>query len=106
MYKRQTVIRTGSQIFRFLTAVPKGSPSLDSIANVLRSSFRKMSPEEAAGLKPLRIRVVTVQPGENMGTLANRMMGTNRKLELFQLINALNPTSVLTPGSKVKLITE
>lgn len=101
-----TVIRTGAQIFRFLTAVPKGSGSLDSIANVLRSSFRKMSPQEAAALKPLRIRVVTVQPGETMGTLANRMMGTNRKLELFQLINALNPTSVLTPGSKVKLIAE
>lgn len=101
-----TVIRTGAQIFRFLTAVPKGTQSLDPIATILRSSFRKMSPQEAAALKPLRVRVLTVQPGENAGTFANRMMGTNRKLELFQLINAMNPTSVLTPGSKVKIIAE
>ena len=101
-----TVIRTGNQIFRFLTAVPKGNASLDSIANVLRTSFRKMSPQEAAALKPLRIRIVTVQPGETIGTLANRMMGTNRKLELFQLINAMNPTSSVMPGSKVKIILE
>nr|WP_316656858.1 M48 family metalloprotease [uncultured Gellertiella sp.] len=101
-----TVIRTDGKIFRFLTAVPKGSAALVPTANLLRSSFRKMSPEESASLKPLRIRVVTVQPGETIGTLSSRMMGTNRKLELFQLINALNPTSVLTPGSRVKIISE
>ena len=101
-----TVIRNGSQIFRFLTAVPKGSPTLDATANLLRSSFRKMSAEEAASLKPLRIRVMTVQPGETIATYANRMMGTTRKLELFQLINAMSPTSVLTPGARVKIISE
>ena len=101
-----TVVRTGAQIFRFLTAVPKGAANLDGIASVLRNSFRKMSPEEAAALKPLRIRVVTVQAGETIGTLSNRMMGTNRKLELFQLINALTPTSVIMPGMRVKLIAE
>lgn len=101
-----TVIRTGAQIFRFLTAVPKGSASLDPIANVLRSSFRKMSPQESAALKPLRIRVLTVQPGDNVGSLANRMLGTNRKLELFTLINALTPTSELAPGARVKIIAE
>lgn len=101
-----TVIRTGAQIFRFLTAVPKGSTSLDSIANVLRSSFRKMSPQEAAALKPLRIRVITVQPGETVASLSTRMLGTNRKLELFTLINALTPTSALKAGDRVKIIAE
>lgn len=101
-----TVIRNGSQIFRFLTAVPKGSATLEPTAELLRSSFRKMSPDEAASLKPLRVRVLTVQPGETIATYANRMMGTTRKLELFQLINAMNDTSVLTPGSRVKIISE
>lgn len=101
-----TVIRTGTQIFRFLTAVPKGSPALDPVANVLRSSFRKMSQQEAAALKPLRIRVVTVEKGETMGSIADRMMGTNRKLELFMLINALTPTTELVPGVRVKIISE
>ncbi|MGO8484904.1 hypothetical protein AB9F39_37655, partial [Rhizobium leguminosarum] len=48
-----------------------------------RASFRRMTPAEAASLKPLRIRVVTVRPGENISTLAARMMGKDRKLDLF-----------------------
>lgn len=101
-----TVIRIGSQIFRFLTAVPKGSAALDSTAQVLRSTFRKITPAEAASLKPLRVRVFTVRQGDTLSSLAGRMMGTERKLELFRLINALKATDVPAVGSKVKLITE
>ncbi len=101
-----TVIRIGSQIFRFLTAVPKGSAMLDPTAEKLRSSFRRITPQEAASLKPLRVRVVTVGAGETIGSLSARMMGTDRKLELFRLINALTPTSTIQQGSRVKIISE
>ncbi|THV22247.1 M48 family metalloprotease [Peteryoungia ipomoeae] len=101
-----TVIRIGAQIFRFLTAVPKGSPQLTPTASQLRSSFRRITPQEALELKPLRVRVVTVGPSDNIGTMAARMMGTDRKLELFRLINALTPTSSVAPGMRVKIITE
>lgn len=101
-----TVIRIGAQIFRFLTAVPKGSPQLTPTSSQLRSSFRRITPQEAMELKPLRVRVVTVGPGDNIGTMAARMMGTDRKLELFRLINALTPTSSVAPGMRVKIITE
>ncbi|OWV77691.1 metalloprotease [Rhizobium sp. N122] len=101
-----TVIRNNSQIFRFLTAVPKGSDALEPTANVLRASFRRMTPAEAASLKPLRIRVVTVRPGENISTLAARMMGTDRKLDLFKLINALPTGAAVSPGDRVKIIAE
>ncbi len=101
-----TVIRIGPQIFRFLTAVPKGSPVLEATAEKLRASFRRITPQEAASLKPLRVRVITVGPGDTIGTLSARMMGTDRKLELFRLINALGPTSTVAPGAKVKIISE
>jgi predicted Zn-dependent protease len=101
-----TVVRNNSQIFRFLTAVPKGSAALQSTADVLRSSFRRMTPAEAASLKPLRIRVLTVQPGDNITTLAARMMGTDRKLDLFKLINALPTGAAVAPGDRVKIISE
>lgn len=101
-----TVIRNNSQIFRFLTAVPKGSGALEPTANVLRASFRRMTPAEAASLKPLRIRVVTVRPGENISTLAARMMGTDRKLDLFKLINALPTGAAVATGDRVKIIAE
>ncbi|WP_113209760.1 M48 family metalloprotease [Rhizobium sp. BK512] len=101
-----TVIRNNNQIFRFLTAVPKGNPSLEPTANVLRTSFRRMTPDEAASLKPLRVRVVTVRPGDNITTLASRMMGTDRKLDLFKLINALPTGAAVSPGDRVKIISE
>ncbi len=101
-----TVIRNGNRIFCFLTAVPKGSAALETTANALRASFRRMTPEEAASLKPLRIRVVTVQPGETISTLSARMMGTDRKLDLFKLINALPSGATIAPGDRVKLISE
>ncbi len=101
-----TVIRVGQQIFRFLTAVPKGSAQLDSVANVLRTSFRKMTPSEIAALKPLRVRVVTTKPGDTVASLAARMMGTDRKIELFRVLNAMSATSVIQPGERVKIIAE
>ncbi|WP_239998084.1 M48 family metalloprotease [Rhizobium halophilum] len=101
-----TVVRLNDQIFRFLTAVPKGSTRLEPVATVLKSTFRKMTPQEIASLKPLRVRVVTVGPRDTLTTLAARMMGTDRKLDLFKLINAMPAGASLAPGQRVKLITE
>jgi len=101
-----TVIRIDTQIYRFLTAVPKGNADLLKTANVLRSTFRKMSPTETAALKPLRIRVVTVGSGDTMSTLAAKMMGTDRKLELFRLLNAIPVGGILKTGDRVKIVSE
>ncbi|WP_348649860.1 M48 family metalloprotease [Sinorhizobium sp. BG8] len=101
-----TVVRIDDQIYRFLTAVPKGSPALRTTADVLRASFRRLTPEEAAQLKPLRVRVVTAGKDDTVASLAGRMMGTDRKLDLFRLINAMTATSTVKPGDKVKIITE
>ncbi|MFB2551408.1 M48 family metalloprotease [Ensifer soli] len=101
-----TVIRIDQRIYRFLTAVPKGSPALEATASVLKASFRRMTPEEAASLKPLRVRVVEVKPGETIAALAGRMLGTERKLDLFRLINAMQVTSQIRPGDRVKIIAE
>lgn len=102
-----TVIRVNKQIFRFLTAVPKGNIALlQSTANKLRSSFRRMTPAEITRLKPLRVRVVTVGKMDTVASLAARMMGTDRKLDLFKLINALPAGATLSPGQRVKIISE
>jgi predicted Zn-dependent protease len=101
-----TVIRVNKQIFRFLTAVPKGNPQLDSVANILRGSFQRMTPQQISTLKPLRVRIATVKAGETVATYAARMMGTDRKLELFRMLNALSTTATLVPGQRVKIISE
>jgi predicted Zn-dependent protease len=102
-----TVVRNGEKIYRFLTAVPVGhEPDLVAASSKLRSTFRRMSPGEAASLKPLRIRVVTVKAGETMQTLSARMLGTDRKAELFRLLNGLPIGATLTPGQRVKIVAE
>ena len=101
-----TVIRVGSRIYRLLTAAPKGSRSLEQSATLVRNSFHKMTVSEAAALKPLRIRIDTVRPGDTTSILAGRMRGTSRRTELFRLLNALPPGQNLAAGQKVKIVSD
>ncbi len=50
--------------------------------------------------------MVTVKPGETVATMAARMMGTERKLDMFRMINAMSATATLQPGQRVKIISE
>ncbi|WP_319518244.1 M48 family metalloprotease [uncultured Martelella sp.] len=101
-----TVIRDGGEIYRLLTAAPRGSGQLQDIAFSVRSSFHKMSAQELSSLKPLRIRVVTVQPGDTVASLSEKMMGTSRKLALFRVLNALGPGATLSAGQEVKIVSQ
>lgn len=101
-----TVVRAGDQVYRLLTAAPSASTSLDSVARSVSGSFRILSSAEKAALKPLRIRVVSVQPGQTMGSLAAAMVGVDRKLDLFKVLNALGPGGNISAGDKVKIVTD
>lgn len=101
-----TVVRAGEQVYRLLTAAPVASSNLDAVAGAVGGSFRILSDAEKANLRPLRIRVVTVKPGENIGTLASRMVGVDRKVELFRLLNAMPPGGNISTGDRVKIITD
>ena len=55
---------------------------------------------------PLRLRVVTVTPGDTAERMASRMPLVDRPLERFLILNGLNQGDALTPGEKVKVVTE
>jgi predicted Zn-dependent protease len=101
-----TVVRAGGQVYRLLTAAPASSNNLDAIARTVSGSFRLLSASEKAALKPLRIRVVTVRPGETVASLAARMTGVDRKEGLFRLLNALSPEATVAAGDKIKIVTD
>jgi predicted Zn-dependent protease len=101
-----TVIRANGQVYRLLTAAPAASNALDAVARSVSGSFHVLSAAEKAALKPLHIRVVTVQPGQTMGTLAAQMVGVDRKLDLFRVLNALAPGASVSAGEKVKIVTD
>ena len=69
-------------------------------------SFKLLSAQEKAGLKPLRVRIVTVQPGQTTGSIAAQMVGVDRKLDLFRVLNALSPGASVSAGDKVKIVTD
>ncbi|MCB1420395.1 MAG: M48 family metalloprotease [Notoacmeibacter sp.] len=101
-----TVIRIGGQAYRLLTAAPLSSAALQPTAQSVRNSFRVLSASERASLKPLRVRVVTAKPGDTIATLAAQMVGTERKLDLFRVLNAMSPGATVSAGERVKIITD
>lgn len=101
-----TVIRAGDQVYRLLTAAPLSSTSLATIANSVGASLRLLSDTEKANLKPLRVRAVTVKQGDTLASVSAQMQGVERKLDLFRVLNALPPGATLTPGDKVKIVTD
>jgi predicted Zn-dependent protease len=101
-----TVVRAGGQVYRLLTAAPVASASLDSVAQTVSGSFQLLSASEKAALKPLRIRIVTAKPGQTTGSIAAMMVGVDRKLDLFRVLNALPPGATVSAGDKLKIVTD
>jgi predicted Zn-dependent protease len=103
-----TVVRNGPKIYRFLTAVPKGNT--EALTATAQQAAQDLPADDAARSRPTSSRCVSawsvVKPGENMQTLSDRMLGTDRKLELFRLLNGLPLGATVSAGDKVKIISE
>ena len=102
-----TVVRVGGQVYRFLTAVPaREAGSVGAIAERVANSFRVLSPAEKASLKPLRVRIVTATAGDTAASMANRMVGVDRKTDMFRLLNDLDRNDAVRPGMRYKIVAE
>jgi len=105
---RLVAIRVDLQtIYRFTILTPPAQTA--KLAEGLRRmtySFRTLSAQEAAALKPLRLQVVQVRPGDTVASLAARTPFAALREERFRVLNGLGPDDRLTAGQKVKLVTE
>ena len=88
--------------FHFMTITPAGSGI--GAFQPLVQSFRRLSDSEVAAIKPRRVRIVTVKPGDTVASLAARMAYPSYRVERFLALNGLAQDAVLQPGQKVKLI--
>jgi predicted Zn-dependent protease len=102
---RLYVVRFGSEVYRFIFAAKQMTPPIDRSFRESMSTFRRMSLAERQSAKPLRIKVVTVQPGDTPEKVASRMT-IDRPLERFLVLNGLEPGDRLHPGDKVKIVLE
>ncbi len=100
------VIRNDTQVYRFITAAPLTNTNLDAVSRRITESFRILSEQEIGNLKPLSIKIVTVGNDRQEGALITSMRGSSNPAELFRLINGLQPGETVSPGQKVKIITD
>ncbi len=99
-------VRVGASMYRLIFADRTNGATIDQALQQTLASFHRMTPADLARLSPLRIDIVTVRDGESVADLSNRMQGTERKMELFQLLNGLEPGDNLTPGQQVKIVVD
>ncbi len=69
-------------------------------------SFRKLSDSDAAELKPRRLRIHQVQPGETVSGIAARMPFGEENLRRFLVLNGLDQNATLDAGQSVKIVSE
>ncbi|WP_208433570.1 M48 family metalloprotease [Bartonella taylorii] len=100
------VILFNKHLLRFLTAFPHDSQNFKAVAERTVQSFHPLTSSQLKKLKPLRIRVVPVQEGDSIASLANKMQNTKHKEKLFCILNAFSPTQTLRVGTNVKIVTE
>lgn len=87
--------------YHFATVTPAGS------ANPFGSMFqsmRRVSASEAGQVIPRRLDVVTVQRGDTISSLSNRMAYESGKEARFRVLNGLGQGDALRAGQKVKLV--
>jgi predicted Zn-dependent protease len=99
-------LRVGSDVYRFIFAAKaKGADTETSFRNTVHS-FRRLTLGEIQAARPLRVRVVTVRPGDTVESLARRMQGVDRPLERFRILNGLDQYAALKPNERVKIVVD
>ena len=95
------------QVYRLLFLTPPDQPArFEEEFRRTTYSFRRLSVSEAAALKPLRVRVITVRKGDTQESLARRMLLEDYPLERFRVLNGLRASDALAPGRRVKIVSE
>jgi predicted Zn-dependent protease len=102
---RLYVVRYGEDVYRFVFAAKNRTADVDRAFRQSVSSFRRMTQAEIDRARPLRVHLVTVQPGDTPEKMAGRM-ATDHQLSRFLVLNGLSANATLTPGDEVKIVTE
>jgi predicted Zn-dependent protease len=94
---------SGGEAWHFLL-VSAPSSAADAPGEALFRSFRLLSAEEAASLRPRRIRVVAAAPGETLRSLAART-AADHPLDLVMMLNGIAEERPVRPGERLKIVT-
>jgi predicted Zn-dependent protease len=99
--------KSASEVYRFIFATPPGNfAAADKSFMASARSFREIGVQDAAAYRPKHIQVVTVQAGDTVTSLAQRMQTDDAQADWFRVINHLPANATLQAGQKVKLIVQ
>jgi predicted Zn-dependent protease len=90
------------RVYHFIV-MTRGGTGVGPFASMI-NSLRRITPAEAAAIRPRVIDVATVRSGDTVQSLAGRMAYRDFRLERFLALNGLTANSRLAPGQKVKLV--
>jgi predicted Zn-dependent protease len=103
---RVTTLRFGSDVYRFIFAAKQKTTESERNARETVASFRRLTLEEIQAARPLRIKVITVQPGDTVESLSHRMMGVDRPAERFRVLNGLEAHAQVKVRDRVKIVVD
>ena len=89
------------RIYHFVMLTP-GGYGVGPFAPMI-NSLGRITPAEAAAIRPRIIEVITVRAGDTVQSLSSRMAYRDFRLDRFLALNGLDANSRLVPGQKVKL---
>jgi predicted Zn-dependent protease len=99
-------LRFGSDVYRFIFAAKEKTTESDRNARETVNSFRRLTLEEIQTARPLRIKVITVQPGDTVESLSHRMAGVDRPIERFRILNGLDTHAQVKARDRVKIVAD
>jgi predicted Zn-dependent protease len=99
-------LRFGSDVYRFIFAARQKTTESERNARETVNSFRRLTLEEIQAARPLRIKVITVQPGDTVESLSHRMAGVDHPTERFRVLNGLDPRAQVKVRDRVKIVVD
>jgi predicted Zn-dependent protease len=99
-------LRFGSDVYRFVFASKQKSGEGDRAFRETVNTFRRLTLAEIQAARPLRLKIITVQPGDTVDSLSHRMAGVDRQLERFRILNGLDAKATVKARDRVKIVTE
>ena len=103
---RVYALRFGSDVYRFIFAAKQKTTESERNARETVNSFRRLTLSEIQAARPLRIKVITAQPGDTVESLSHRMQGVDRSAERFRVLNGLDAHTQIKARDRVKIVVD
>ncbi len=87
--------------YHFITVSAANSRPFDGMFQ----SVSRMTANEAASIRPRKLKVVTVARGDSVASLAAKMAYDSMKTERFLALNGMTGNAALSTGQRVKIVT-